>query len=77
MLQERSGKGIGPSFDQVAITTKKCGPLILRRGVTADNKDAIAARLDSDRDRRIVVPDREVLVRLREEVIALGFSEDL
>lgn len=75
-----SGKGIGSSFDQVAIMTKECGPLILRRGVTADNKDAIAARLKAGgrTDFEIGAASfrfREFLALVRERVIVFGFGE--
>jgi hypothetical protein len=76
-----SGKGIGSSFDQVAIMTKECGPLVLRRGVTADNKDAIAARLEAGGSTRFEIGEasfryREALVRVREEVTVFGFSAE-
>lgn len=75
------GKGIGPSFDQVAIMTKECGPLVLRRGVTTDNKDAIAARLEAGGSTRFEIGEasfryREALVRVREKVIVFSFSEE-
>jgi hypothetical protein len=76
-----SGKGIGSSFDQVAIMTKECGPLVLRRGVTADNKDAIAARLEAGGSTRFEIGKasfryREALVRVREKVVVFAFSEE-
>lgn len=76
-----SGKGIGPSFDQVAIMTKECGSLVLRRGVTTDNKDAIAARLEAGGSTRFEIGEasfryREALVRVREKVIVFSFSEE-
>jgi hypothetical protein len=75
-----SGRGIGSSFDQVAIITKECGPLVLRRGVTTGNKDAIAARLEAGGSTRFQVGEasfrhREALVRVREKVVVFGFSE--
>lgn len=75
-----SGKGIGSSFEQVEISTKECGPLVLRRGVTAENKDAIAARLDAGGRTRFEIGAasfrfREVLVSVRERVVVFGFSE--
>jgi hypothetical protein len=76
-----SGKGIGSSFDQVAITTMECGPLVLRRGVTAENKDAIAERLRAGGRTRFEIGAasfrfREVLVSVRERVVVFGFSEE-
>jgi hypothetical protein len=76
-----SGKGIGSSFDQVVIMTKECGPLVLRRGVTTDNKDAIAARLEAGGSTRFEIGEasfrhREALARVREEVVVFGFSEE-
>ncbi|WIB26153.1 hypothetical protein [Curtobacterium sp. MCSS17_015] len=76
-----SGKGIGSSLDQVAIMTKKCGPLVLRRGVTTDNKDAIAVRLEAAGSTRFEIGEvsfrhREALVRVREKVFVFGFSEE-
>jgi len=75
-----SGKGIGSSFDQVEISTKECGPLVLRRGVTAGNKDAIAARLEAGGRTRFEIGAasfrfREVLVGVRERVVVFGFRE--
>jgi predicted Zn-dependent protease len=75
-----SGKGIGSSFDQVEISTKECGPLVLRRGVTAENKEAIAARLEAGGRSRFEIGAasfrfREVLVSVRERVVVFGFSE--
>lgn len=75
-----SGKGIGSSFEQVEISTKECGPLVLRRGVTAENKDAIAARLEAGGRTRFEIGAasfrfREVLVSVRERVVVFGFSE--
>jgi hypothetical protein len=75
-----SGRGIGSSFDQVAIITKECGPLVLRRGVTPGNKDAIAARLEAGGSTRFQIGEasfrhREALVRVREKVVVFGFSE--
>jgi len=40
-----SSRGVGTLFDQVQIETADCGNLILRRGVTAQNKKEIAAGL--------------------------------
>ncbi|PZE69568.1 hypothetical protein [Curtobacterium sp. MCBD17_021] len=76
-----SGTGIGSSFDQVTIITKECGPLVLRRGMTADNKDAIAARLEAGGSSRFEIGEasfrhREALVRVREKVVVFGFSEE-
>lgn len=75
-----SGKGIGSSFDQVEISTKECGPLVLRRRVTAENKDAIAARLEAGGRTRFEIGAasfsfREVLVGVRERVVVFGFRE--
>lgn len=75
-----SGKGIGSSFDQVEISTKECGPLVLRRGVTAENKDAIAARLEAGGRTRFEIGAasfrfREVLVGVRERMVVFGFRE--
>jgi len=75
-----SGKGIGSSFDQVSITTKECGPLVLRRGVTAENKEAIASRLKAGSQTRFEIGEgsfrlRQFLVSIRERVIVFGFKE--
>jgi hypothetical protein len=40
-------RGVGTLFDQVEIDTKDCGPLVLRRGVTEQNKQEIADELSS------------------------------
>lgn len=40
-----SSRGIGTLFDQVEVDTKNCGPLVLRRGVTEQNKEDIADEL--------------------------------
>jgi hypothetical protein len=42
-----SSRGVGTLFDQVEIETDRCGPLVLRRGVTAQNKKVIAKALSS------------------------------
>ncbi|PYY34749.1 hypothetical protein DEI89_07555 [Curtobacterium sp. MCBD17_030] len=75
-----SGKGIGSSFDQVEVSTKECGPLVLRRGVTAENEEAIAARLEAGGRSRCEIGAasfrfREVLVSVRERVVVFGCSE--
>jgi hypothetical protein len=74
-----SGKGIGSSIDQVAITTKDCGPLVLRRGVTADNRDRIAAMLEAQGRTTFDVGAasfrfRKALAGVREPVVVFGFS---
>lgn len=75
-----SGKGIGSSFEQVEISTRECGPLVLRRGVTAENKEAIAARIEGGGRTRFEIGAasfrfREVLVGVRERVVVFGFRE--
>lgn len=75
-----SGKGIGSSFEQVEISTRECGPLVLRRGVTAENKEAIAARIEGGGRIRFEIGAasfrfREVLVSVRERVVVFGFRE--
>ena len=75
-----SGKGIGSSFEQVEISTRECGPLVLRRGVTAENKEAIAARIEGGGRIRFEIGAasfrfREVLVGVRERVVVFGFRE--
>jgi hypothetical protein len=77
-----SGKGIGSSADQVAITTKDCGPLVLRRGVTADNRDQIAATLEAQGRTTFDVGAasfrfREALVSVREPVVVFSFRKHL
>ena len=42
-----SSRGAGALFDQVEVDTKDCGPLVLRRGVTEQNKQEIADELSS------------------------------
>jgi hypothetical protein len=42
----RSVRGIGASYNQVAIDSPDCGRLYMRQGVTKDNKAAIAARFE-------------------------------
>lgn len=42
-----SSRGAGALFDQVEVDTKDCGPLVLRRGVTQQNKQEIADELGS------------------------------
>lgn len=42
-----SSRGVGTLFDQVEVDTKDCGPLVLRRGVTEQNKQEIADELSS------------------------------
>jgi len=42
-----SSRGAGALFDQVEVVTKDCGPLVLRRGVTEQNKQEIADELSS------------------------------
>lgn len=42
-----SSRGAGALFDQVEVDTKDCGPLVLRRGVTEQNKQQIADELSS------------------------------
>ena len=75
-----TGKGIGSSFEQVEISTRECGPLVLRRGVTAENKEAIAGRLEAGGRTRFEIGAasfrfREALVGVRERVVVFGFSE--
>lgn len=42
-----SSRGAGTLFDQVEVDTKDCGSLVLRRGVTEQNKQEIADELSS------------------------------
>ncbi|MBT1584028.1 hypothetical protein [Curtobacterium flaccumfaciens] len=42
-----SSRGAGALFDQVEVDTTDCGPLVLRRGVTEQNKQEIADELSS------------------------------
>lgn len=42
-----SSRGVGTLFDQVEVDTTDCGPLVLRRGVTEQNKQEIADELNS------------------------------
>lgn len=41
-----SGRGVGTLFDQVEIQTSNCGPLVIRRGIDAENKQSVASQLD-------------------------------
>ena len=75
-----SGKGIGSSFEQVEISTRECGPLVLRRGVTAENKEATAGRLEAGGRTRFEIGAasfrfRKALVSVRERVVVFGFRE--
>lgn len=44
-----STRGVGTRFDQVEIASSDCGDLVLRRGVTGENKADIAHELERDR----------------------------
>jgi hypothetical protein len=53
---------------------------VLRRGVTAEDKQAIAARLETGGRSRFEIGTasfrfRDVLVSVRERVVVFGFSE--
>ena len=75
----RSSRGAGGSFDQVEIVTENCGKLVLRQGVTSDNKAALAARIESRSEQVFTIGGaskslRGVLQALNQSVIVMGIK---
>jgi hypothetical protein len=73
-----SSHGAGTLFDQVEVRSEECGVLVLRHGVTAENKASIAREL-GDGDRfvfRVGAASfrwRAVLTRFRTPVIVTSY----
>jgi len=74
-----SPRGAGGSFDQVEILTENCGKLVLRQGVTANNKAALAADLESKSEQVFIIGEaskrlRGVFQALNQSVIVMGIK---
>ena len=75
----RSSRGAGGSFDQVVILTENCGKLVLRQGVTASNKAALAAQIAGKSEQVFIVGAaskrlRGVLQAVNQSVIVMGIK---
>ncbi|NII40690.1 hypothetical protein E9228_001326 [Curtobacterium flaccumfaciens] len=78
-MQSSSSRGIGGPIAQVVISTRDCGRLLLREGVTRANNEQIAARLSPPGEFRIEVGTaswdmRGVLHVIRRDPTAYGFE---
>jgi len=78
-MQSSSSRGIGGPIPQVVISTRDCGRLLLRDGVTRSNNEQIAARLSPPGEYRIEVGTaswniRGVLHAIRRDPSAYGFE---